>query len=542
MLTIGIIILILYNSTTINYKNNKELKELIKLTSIITIYSLIIIYNSNIIKIINWNITLFNGQFQTTYYTIIIISLLLILLLIYLTLINYYTDYYKENYKIKEITILLLFNILSLSLFINSYTTLSLFITVELQSYTLYLITGIYHREKYNESDPKGSLTVKVGLLYFLIGTFASIIFLIGITLIYQYTGLISLYDISTYIITLTSINNIEKSPLLTNELILGLTITLIGLLIKIGSGPLHSWLINIYIKSPTIITSWISIVGKISLLTVIYTILWTLGDGQLTSTSPIIKTIIIIMTISLIVGSLGGLIQTNVKSIIAYSGILNTGYLLMTIIPSTPHALSAYLFFILQYSITHITWFILLILTLTQYKRIIPKTPIIHNNNKIINNLNIREIYEMTISPKTNITYLTDLYQLIIKNRLLTLGYIITLTSFIGLPPLAGFYGKLHILESTLATSNIINGILLIFVSGISTIYYGYIIQTIIWNNNSNIIINNNNIKKINDNKNNNLYIYILLIILLIILIYPLPLYEIAIKGIEITEQINWI
>lgn len=541
MLSLGILLLILYSPTT---KGNIEFKELIKLTSIIGIYSLIILYNSNSLDILKWNVPLYNGLFQTTSFTIFIIGLLLTLLILYLIIINYYTEYYKENYRVKEITILLLFNILSLSLFINSYTTLSLFLTVELQSYTLYLITGIYHREKYNESDPKAALTVRAGLLYFIIGTFASIIFLLGITLIYQYTGLINLADISAYFITLTSINNINNSPLFTNELILACSITLLGLLIKIGAGPLHSWLINIYIKTPTIITTWISIVGKISLITVIHIIIWTLGDGQITASSPIIKTITIIMTASLIIGSLGGLVQTNVKTIIAYSGILNTGYLLMTIIPSTPHALSAYIFFLLQYSLTHLTWFILLILTLTHYNKILPNNP--------LNKLSITEIYAMTISPRTNITYLTDLYKLITRNRLLTLGYAITLTSFMGLPPFAGFYGKLHILESTLAASDITNAILLVFVSGISAIYYGYILQTIIWanndsnnNNNSLSLNNNNNLNNINYNNNSKLFnfnISILLIILLIILIYPLPLYEIALKGVEITEQIRWI
>ena len=146
-------------------------------------------------------------------------------------------------------------------IFIDSINSIIIFIAIELQSYALYLITSTYYK---NEKSVN-IYSSKNGLIYFLLGSLASILILFGFTIIYSETGLINLIDL-TYYLTI-NINNLSYN------IIFGFIFVFIGLFFKIGLAPLHNWLINIYTNSPTIVTIWISILPKISILTFILTL-----------------------------------------------------------------------------------------------------------------------------------------------------------------------------------------------------------------------------------------------------------------------------
>jgi NADH:ubiquinone oxidoreductase subunit 2 (subunit N) len=168
---------------------------------------------------------LFNDLVVITPYSVYIKTLLLIITILYIITKNEYMKLnlspYSLNYS--DYIILILINVLGMCLFIESYNLILIYIAIELQSYSVYIITSRYNNSYYAS---------KSGLIYFLLGSLASIIILIGLVILYSITGLTNIYDISTYIST----NDIQS-----NKLLLGYMLIFIGLLFKIGVAPFHN-------------------------------------------------------------------------------------------------------------------------------------------------------------------------------------------------------------------------------------------------------------------------------------------------------------
>lgn len=566
MLLTGIIVLLLYSS----YNNVRweELKNIYRMSGIIVLYSIVILYNSTNIIYIGKSLSIFNDLIVITPYSVYIKILILIISIIYIIAINEYMKLnispYSLNYS--DYIILILFNILGMCIFIESYNTLLIYIAIELQSYSIYIITSRYNNS-YNSS--------KSGLIYFLLGSLASIIILIGLVLLYSVTGLTNIYDISTYISVFTeniintnnSIENIKE-----HKLILGYLFIFIGLLFKIGVAPFHNWLINIYVNVPTIVTLWISLVTKISILTFIYTLLYNTPyiynislniDMINTNLLNIILILSILSVISMILGSIGGLSQLSIKRIIAYSGLTNTGYMLYAIISNNQLTLQSYIFYISQYSLTHINWFLILLITII-YKAIIP---IINDNNKNLklnnqsynklntelNNNNILKLERDNnnrlkleidnnnrIYKGINIYLPSNIFEFgyVVNNRYLAFSYIVTLSSLIGIPPLLGFYGKYYIIISGMYSGYLYSTIILVLTSGITTYYYSYIINKllpVLYNKHNNIFSNILNISNVQSKSNivvlSYLICYIISLITFII-IFPLISLDIYTNG----------
>lgn len=446
MLLIGIVVLLLYSSY--NKIQWDELKNIYRIAGIIVLYSIIILYNSTDIIYIGKSMVLFNDLIVITPYTIYIKILILILTMLYIIANNEYMKLklspYSLNYEGGAFIILILFNVLGMCIFIESYNLILIYIAIELQSYSIYIITSRYNNSYYAS---------KSGLIYFLLGSLASILILLGLVILYSMTGLINLYDISTYISTNPFGANIES-----NKLILGYMLILIGLLFKIGVAPFHNWLINIYVNVPLIVTFWISIVTKISILTFIYTLLHnTPYIYTYTDTLNIVYILSILSVLSMSIGAVGGVSQINIKRVIAYSGLANTGYMLYAIIANNQLTLQAYIFNISQYSLTHVNWFLILIITVI-YKA-------------LYNKLNDKN--EMSYFPQLN-----NIFGYVVMNPYMSFSYVVTLASLIGIPPLLGFYGKYYIIISGMYSGYLYSTIVLIIASGITTYYYSYIIN----------------------------------------------------------------
>jgi len=190
---------------------------------------IVILNNSVSLILINNGILIFNNIFLLTSYNVIIKNLIILLTIIYFIVLYNYSNYYNKTRYIKEYIILILFNVLSICLFIDSINSLIIFITIELQSYSLYLITATYYK---NEKSV-AIYSSKNGLIYFLLGSLASILILFGLTIIYTDTGLINLIDINYYLNSLNINNNINIT--------IGFILVFIGLFFKIGLAPLHN-------------------------------------------------------------------------------------------------------------------------------------------------------------------------------------------------------------------------------------------------------------------------------------------------------------
>lgn len=466
MILIGILSLILYSS----YKEYtiKELKEVIMVSVLLVVYSMIILWNSTSLITIGKGLLTLNNNLLITPTAVAIQYLILILVGLYLILIYQYINskdaskkdaLLASNEPSSEFIILVLLNAFAISLFIESVNSLMIFIMIELQSYTLYIITTSFYK-----NDKTGSLAInsaKSGLIYFLLGSLASILILIGLALIYSETGLINIIDIMMYLNTDISIN--------TNITTLSFLLIFVGLLFKIGIAPLHNWLINIYNDVPTVVTIWISLVTKISIFTFIYIVLH-LYNFIFVNNSSIVAILQFIAILSMVVGGINGLSQVSLKKLLAYSGLVNSGYILYSLTSNNQYTLLAYIFNIYQYSITHFNIFFIIVLTIIYYKNWYSSAVISNSNN-------VRVAKGVNILTYINIR---DLYNFISCNKALTLCYIVCLTSFMGIPPLAGFYGKYYILISGLLSGYWFGALVLISVSCLTAYYYGYIIRTL--------------------------------------------------------------
>lgn len=537
MLSLSLFIILIYSSVinslditinkistlSIGYINKN--KYLVRIGIIILIYSLYIIkdiildiiYNNNIN-----NINIFNDIYSYNIYNIYIIILIYIVVISLLSinstnLINIILK--KEifnEFNIFYISIIL-FNVLGIILLLTSNNLLSLFISIELQSYSLYILTGII---------PKSQTSGHNSLFYYLIGGLGSIIILYGISLIYYITSNIDINNINILINLYNNNNNLLINNPYINNILLGWLILIFGLLIKIGIAPMYHWSILLYTNSNTIITSYISIIPKISILSYILYLINKLNiyNIYLLNTSAahvgydannniyinkFILILTLLITLSLLIGSISGLTQIKIKSILAYSGLLNLGYLLLPILINNNNSIIAYIIYLSQYSLNHISIFLLLIIS------------ILYINNNINNYYNNNNI---------NYQHLTYVYELSnIKNNIyLVISLIIIIGSFIGIPPLFGFYGKYYLLISSINNNNLLLSLLLIISSIISTIFYLYFLNIVIIKNNTNKLINKSiiNIKSIINNDNNhiiklsnNLLTYILSSYILIII-----------------------
>lgn len=523
MLILGTLIIIL---STFNLKTIKEIKEIYRIGIILLIQIIIILYDSIHLDFINNGISIYNDIFIITSYTKLIELLIFIMAIVYFYIIKeegHAFAHFKSQIqgvktfgfsKAKDLIILILLNILGIILFIQWNNIILIFLTLELQSYTLYLITTIYNKS-YNST--------KSGLLYFLLGSVGSIFVLFGLILIYNETGLMNMNDIYIMLSSAQGWNPQIQNPMAEafgfKSIGFAYLFILFGLFFKIGTAPFHNWLISIYSNTPTIITIWISIIGKISILTVIYTLisnssfeassfnnstdlaigLKSIGfasDGVTQDeiwTSPISSNgfdlsqilgfLAIISILSIIFGAIGGLGQFTIKRIIGYSGLVNSGYFIYIILSNNNTTLSTYLFNIYQYSLTHIVWFILILINgLYYHNKIIGKA-----ESTPLKGFAPQEFRDKSLPISSNYTiyeFVKDFYGYIFINPYLGLSYIIILSSLIGIPPLTGFYAKYYVLLTGIISSEA-NGffiaILVLLSSAFTAYYYIFIIKNII-------------------------------------------------------------
>lgn len=382
-----------------------------RLGTISIIFSLIMLIISTDIIAISPGITLYNNWFSLTPYNLPIIYLILSLVII---LLIYATSNHRYDLKSPYYLLLLIANVIGLLLFPLVNDLLSIYVVIELQSYSLYLLTGLHNRS-YNAS--------RASLLYFLMGGIASTIILISSYFIYSLTGTTNLSDILIFYEYSNAYDYFD--------------ILLIALLFKMGLAPLHRWSIAVYNYAPTYITAYISIVAKLSIIS------WIFANAALFHH----HLIIIFFYLSLFIGSYKPLFQVNIKTILAYSGLLNFGYILLSIIS---YDISLYIY-IIQYVLTHLILF-LGILGASEY----------------INN------------PISKWSPLIFIHQLKLPNLTLALCLILALFSLIGIPPLPGFYGKYYILSGALQDNYILETCTIVVCSVIATYYYANIIKTL--------------------------------------------------------------
>ena len=362
-----------------------------------------------------------------------------------------------EQFTIIEYALIIIFVIMGAVLLLISADLGSIYLCLELQSYSLYIISSM-HRN--SESSTGSALT------YFLLGGLSSCFVLLGIALIYANSGITNLDGM--YAITSDSeLYNTFSTWYMHNYLFFSLLLISIGFLFKIAAAPFHWWSPDVYDGVPTIVTTFIAILGKIALL-ILFLFLVHYTTTLLYSTIQSFSwmtSLTISCFFSLIIGTLLGLSQTRIKRLLAYSTISHIGFMLLALISYTIDSEKAFIFYLIQYILTNFMAFMVIIaigISLYLYYSNIEK-----NNS----------LSEKSNSPIQLISQLKGYFSI---NPILALCLVVALFSFIGLPPLAGFFGKQMVLTFALDNHKIVLVVIAILTSVIGAVYYLNIISTI--------------------------------------------------------------
>ena len=484
---------------------NRNLTSILyaRITSILFIYAGALAFNAFYIQSIGSGIGVYSGLFQITQISqlfdsfICLIGSLIIVSwpLLINTSINLGSNRYEvninnmiSNYPTKY-SLIVLMSTLGATLLISSSDLISLYLSIELQSFGVYILSSLYRNSK---------SAISAGLKYFLIGGLASCIILLGCGITYTFTGLTQLESIY-------SIVSVSNNLSITLGLSLGIILIFIGFLLKIAAAPLHNWAPDVYDNSPTIVTIWLTIMPKISILILLLEIHSQIGIVENTNlllmnnittiintvsenTSYLLTNLLLIISLfSLILGTVVGLAQSKIKRLLAYSTISHLGFILLALAINTEQSIESFLFYIIQYSITNLNTFLI----------IIAFGLVIHNT--ITGELKNIQIEKVT-GAEYDINYISELKGQFFTNPLLSLSLAICLFSMAGIPPLIGFFSKQFVLYSALQNGYYFMSIVAIIVSIISASYYLKIIRVLHTEEESNAIT----IKSINSEEEN--------------------------------------
>lgn len=245
-----------------------------------------------------------------------------------------------------EVYPLALFAIGGMMLFVSANDLLVMFVALEVLSFPLYLISGMARRRRL--------LSQEAAVKYFLLGAFASAFFLYGLALVYGATGSVRLGAIA-------EATGEDGGDVL---LVLGLALLVVGLLFKASVAPFHSWTPDVYQGAPTAVTAFMAACTKVAAFGAILRLLYVGFGAEQWTWRPLIYAVAIV---SMVVGAVLGLTQTDLKRMLAYSSIAHAGFLLTGVLGlgagGTGTGLAATMFYLLTYGLTTLGAFAVLTL-----------------------------------------------------------------------------------------------------------------------------------------------------------------------------------
>lgn len=391
---------------------------------------------------------------------------------------------------ISEYSLLIIFGVLGSCLLITSNNLLSLYMGIELQSFAAYILCSLYRNSQ--------SATA-AGLKYFLLGSLASGIILLGTGVIYSVTGITSFDDLYT-LLTAVNLDNAANTEynFVNLGIIAGLIFIGIGYILKVGAAPLYNWSPDVYDGVPTIITSWIATMPKIGLLVSLANLISVISGGSaINSLNSIIvnnftSLLLVSSVLSFIIGAIVGLSQVRIKRLLTFSTINHVGFLLLALAVTTEESLEGFVFYLVQYAMTNVNTFMTLLAFGYAAKGIVQNSSSATKNSKFF-------VAQTQFNNKVReFQLLDDLKGQFFKNPLLAISFGLSLFSMAGIPPMIGFFAKQMVLFSVSYNYSLVS-VLAILMSVIGASYYLKIVKLMFFDSSVNT---NNNIKENNSSE----------------------------------------
>lgn len=362
----------------------------------------------------------------------------------------------SEQFRIIEYALIIVFILCGAVFLISTGDLVSMFLSIELQSYGLYILSTLYRDSE--------SATAS-GLTYFLLGGLSSCFILLGSALLYANSGTTNLDNI--YVIS--SISEVDMIPGLTYwyepyYIHLSLIILSVGFLFKVSAAPFHFWSPDVYDGIPTIVTTYVAIVAKISIFIFLLELVYYTEYSYLNFSWTSI--LLLSSLFSLVIGSVLGLTQFRIKRLFAYSTISHVGFILLALTINSIESIQAYLFYIAQYSISNLNAFIILVTIGYSFYLYIYK-----------NESHKEDLSEKNNSPIQLINQIKGYFYI---NPYIAISLAITLFSFAGVPPLIGFFAKQMVLSAALDSGYVFMVLVAIITSVIGAGYYLNLVKQI--------------------------------------------------------------
>lgn len=360
----------------------------------------------------------FGNMFIVDHYAIFFKTICLLGMVITTLLSGRYLE--VENIRNGEYYSLMMFSVVGMMVMASATDLIVVYLGLELMALSIYCLVGLLKEDvRANEASIK----------YFLMGGFSSAILLFGISLLYGMTGTTDLAGIAKY----CSENAILSNP----ALIVGFALVLSGFCFKVAAAPFHFWTPDIYQGAPTSITAFMSVAPKAAGFAVFGRFLMV-GFPELHAQWGTI--IGFIALLSMAVGNIIALSQTNIKRMLAYSSIAHAGYMLLGLLSGTSEGYSATMTYMFIYAFMNMGAFAVVILLCSKGNR--------------------RES-------------LDDYKGLAKTNPVAALLMLIFMFSLTGIPPTAGFIGKFYLLKSALAAGYTYTVLMAVIFSAISAYFY---------------------------------------------------------------------
>jgi NADH-quinone oxidoreductase subunit N len=342
-----------------------------------------------------------------------------------------YSRDYVGDRKIarSEYFVLGLFAVSGMMIMVSATHMLTVYLGLELLALSQYAMVAL-HRDNSQASE--------AAMKYFVLGALASGMLLYGMSMIYGATGSLNL----SIIADILSGNVEAMSAERTIGARFGLTFVIVGIAFKLGAVPFHMWVPDVYEGAPTSVTMFISTAPKIAAFAMLIRLL---VEGLETLNADWQQMLAIMSALSMVVGNLIAIAQTNIKRMLAYSTISHVGFLLMGLVGATADGYSASMFYAITYAFTTLAAFgVLLAIS--------------------------REGHEADT--------LDDLAGLARRNAFLATVMMIAMISLAGVPPAVGFYAKLSVLQSAVGAGLTWLALLGVIMSVIGAFYYLRIIK----------------------------------------------------------------
>lgn len=327
-------------------------------------------------------------------------------------------DYLTRNNLLQfEFPILVALAVVGMMMMVSAGDLMALYMGLELQSLSLYVIAA-FRRDSVRSTE--------AGLKYFVLGALSSGLLLYGASLIYGYAGTTAFTGIAEAAG--------QEMPL---GLLIGLVFLITGLAFKVSAVPFHMWTPDVYEGSPTPVTAFFATAPKAAAMALFARVMFDAFGGVTSDWGQIVA---LLSVLSMFLGAIAAIGQTNIKRLMAFSSISHMGFALMGLAAGSAFGVQAMLIYMAIYVTMNVGVFAFILN--------------MERDGQAITDINSLNMYSRT-------------------EPLRAAAMMVLLFSLAGIPPLVGFFGKLYVLQAAVDANLVWLAVAGVIASVIGAYYY---------------------------------------------------------------------